>query len=101
MLRRLPIRTACWLLQLTVSLRVSGYTVVLIIMCVIREFLGNGTFGGGLLNGGDGIRIIPEGYPLPGPDSAGRRLHHSGICHRLLPVDAEPYGDEKREEAAK
>ena len=37
-----------------------GYTVVLIIMCVIREFLGNGTFGGGLLNGGDGIRIIPE-----------------------------------------
>ena len=40
-----------------------GYTVVLIIMCVIREFLGNGTFGGGLLNGGDGIRIIPEGYP--------------------------------------
>ena len=41
-----------------------GYTVVLIIMCVIREFLGNGTFGGGLLGAnGEGIRIIPEGYP--------------------------------------
>ena len=40
-----------------------GYTVALVIMCVIRELLGSGTFGGGLLNGGNGIRIIPEGYP--------------------------------------
>ena len=40
-----------------------GYTVALIIMCVIREFLGNGTFGGGLLNGGEGIRLLPEGVP--------------------------------------
>ena len=40
-----------------------GYTVALVIVCVIRELLGNGTFGGGLLNGGEGIRIIPEGYP--------------------------------------
>ena len=40
-----------------------GYTVALIIMCVIRELLGSGTFGGGILNGGEGIRVIPEGYP--------------------------------------
>ena len=40
-----------------------GYTVALVIMCVIREFLGSGTFGGGLLNGGEGIRIIPEQFP--------------------------------------
>ena len=40
-----------------------GYTMALVIMCVIRELLGAGTFGGGLLNGGEGIRIIPEGYP--------------------------------------
>ena len=40
-----------------------GYAVALVIMCVIRELLGNGTFGGGVLNGGDGIRIIPEGIP--------------------------------------
>ena len=40
-----------------------GYTVILIIMCVVREFLGNGTFGGGILNGGEGIRIIPAPYP--------------------------------------
>ncbi len=39
------------------------YTVALVIVCIIRELLGNGTFGGGLLNGGEGIRIIPEGYP--------------------------------------
>ena len=38
-----------------------GYTVALVIMCVIRELLGSGTFGGGLLNGGEGIRILPEG----------------------------------------
>ena len=40
-----------------------GYTVALVIVCVIRELLGSGTFGGGLLNGGEGIRIIPEEYP--------------------------------------
>ncbi len=40
-----------------------GYTVALVIMCVVRELLGAGTFGGGILNGGQGIRIIPEGYP--------------------------------------
>ena len=41
----------------------SGYTVALVIMCVIRELLGSGTFGGGILNGGEGIRIIPAQYP--------------------------------------
>lgn len=40
-----------------------GYTVALVLICIIRELLGSGTFGGGLLNGGEGIRIISEGYP--------------------------------------
>ncbi len=40
-----------------------GYTVALVVVCVIRELLGSGTFGGGILNGGEGVRIIPEGYP--------------------------------------
>jgi len=40
-----------------------GYTAALVIVCILRELLGSGTFGGGLLNGGEGIRIIPEGYP--------------------------------------
>ena len=41
-----------------------GYTVALVVVCVIRELLGSGTFGGGLLGpGGAGIRIIPEQFP--------------------------------------
>ena len=40
-----------------------GYTVALVITCIIRELLGSGTFGGGLLNGGEGIRIIPAEFP--------------------------------------
>ena len=43
-----------------------GYTMVLVVMCVVRELLGNGTFGGGILNSGEGIRIIPEGIPALG-----------------------------------
>ena len=50
-----------------------GYTCVLIIMCVVRELLGAGRFGGGLIdvaNGfrltldgtGGGIQIFPETY---------------------------------------
>ena len=40
-----------------------GYTVALVITCIIRELLGSGTFGGGLLNNGEGIRIIPAEFP--------------------------------------
>ena len=40
-----------------------GYTVALSIMCIIRELLGSGTFGGGILNGGEGITIIPQPFP--------------------------------------
>ena len=52
-----------------------GYTVVLLIMCVIREFLGAGTILGGLLEIGEnglsfglgtaaGIQILPEQFPM-------------------------------------
>ena len=41
-----------------------GYTVVLMIMCIIREFLGAGTFGSGLLGpDGKGIQILPSQFP--------------------------------------
>ena len=45
-----------------------GYTAALVVMCVIREFLGSGTFGKGIFGEGsfgaaDGIRILPEQYP--------------------------------------
>ena len=48
-----------------------GYTLVLIIMCVFREFTGSGRFGGGLIDlakgitmdgTGAGIQIFPETY---------------------------------------
>ena len=39
-----------------------GYTIVLVGICVVREFFGSGTFGAGLLNGGNGIRIFPAEY---------------------------------------
>ena len=53
-----------------------GYTVVLLIMCVIREFLGAGTILGGLLEIGEngqlvfglgtaaGIQVLPEQFPI-------------------------------------
>ena len=41
-----------------------GYTVVLLAMCIIRELLGAGTFGGGILGpDGKGIQIIPSQFP--------------------------------------
>ena len=50
-----------------------GYTMVLVVMCIVREFLANGRFGGGLIditNGfrftldgtGNGIQIFPEDF---------------------------------------
>ena len=40
-----------------------GYTVALVVMCIIRELLGSGTFGGGILGpNGAGIRIFPADY---------------------------------------
>lgn len=42
-----------------------GYTVVLLIMCIIREFLGKGTFGGGVLGlDGKGIQMIPSEFGI-------------------------------------
>ena len=42
-----------------------GYTVVLLVMCIIREFLGAGTFGGGVLGvDGKGIQIIPAEFGI-------------------------------------
>ena len=40
-----------------------GYTVALVVMSVLRELLGAGTFGGGLLGGGLGYVVIPDPYP--------------------------------------
>ena len=39
-----------------------GYTAALVVMCIIREFLGSGTFGKGVF-GADGIRLMDARYP--------------------------------------
>ena len=39
-----------------------GYTVALVCMCIIRELLGSGTFGKGVISA-DGVRILPSQYP--------------------------------------
>ena len=39
----------------------SGYTWVLLAMCIIREFLGKGAFGGGVL-GANGVQIFPSDF---------------------------------------
>ena len=38
-----------------------GYTCVLIIMCIFREFFGSGRFGGGLIDVSNGFRFTLDG----------------------------------------
>lgn len=38
-----------------------GYTLVLVAMCVIREFIGSGRFGGGLIDITNGLRFTLDG----------------------------------------
>lgn len=82
-----------------------GYTVVLIIMSVVREFLGSGTIGGGILNAGKGIRILPSSIP-----ALGMILPVGGFLTLAIIIAAMQYflnrpakqaDGEKKEEAAK
>ena len=92
-----------------------GYTMILVIMCVIREFLGNGTIMGGLLEIGKdgnlvfglgtaaGIRILPEGIP-----ALGMILPVGGFITLAVLIAAMQYilnkpkkGEKKTEEVAK
>ena len=38
-----------------------GYTCVLVLMCVFREFVGSGRFGGGLIDVANGFRLTIDG----------------------------------------
>ena len=92
-----------------------GYTMILVIMCVVREFLGNGTIMGGLLEIGKdgnlafglgtaaGIRILPEGIP-----ALGMILPVGGFITLAVLIAAMQYilnkpkkGEKKTEEVAK
>ncbi|MDD3995878.1 MAG: electron transport complex subunit RsxE [Bacilli bacterium] len=47
------------------AVQALGYAMALLLLCAVRELLGSGTLGGGLLGaGGTGIRILPEGAGL-------------------------------------
>lgn len=76
-----------------------GYTLVLIVMCVFREFFGAGTFGGGLLGGGalgsaPGVEIFPCRVRCQRVDAACGRLPDAGLPHRC---DAVGSGQERKE----
>ena len=79
-----------------------GYTMVLVIMCIIREFLGNGTFGGGILNGGEGVRILPESIPALGMIlPVGGFLTLACVIAAMQYFLSKPKKTEKKEEVAK
>lgn len=43
-----------------------GYALILILTSVVRELLGKGSFGGGLLNAGRGLRLFPARFAAEG-----------------------------------
>ena len=79
-----------------------GYTWVLVVMCIFREFLGAGTFGAGILNGGEGIKILPDGIP-----ALGMILPVGGFLTLAIVIAAmqyflnKPKKEKKNEEVAK
>ena len=77
-----------------------GYTAVLVVLSIVREFLGNGTFGGGILCGGKGFQILPEGVgisfltlPVGGFLMLGFLI--AFVQHMLRNNDAEKEADKK------
>lgn len=79
-----------------------GYTMILVIMCVIREFLGNGTFGGGLLNGGNGITLFPSEFAVAGLSRpVGGFLVLACVIAAMQYLLNRPKKAEKKEEVAK
>lgn len=79
-----------------------GYTMILVIMCVIREFLGNGTFGGGLLNGGNGISLFPSEFAVAGlARPVGGFLVLACVIAAMQYLLSRPKKAEKKEEVAK
>ena len=60
-----------------------GYTCVLIAMCVVRELLGSGRFGGGLIDVTEGFRFTLDGT------GAGIQLFNSDFGASILNL---PFG---------
>ncbi len=78
-----------------------GYTVILIVMCVVREFLGKGTFGGGVLSA-DGIQILPSNFAALGMAlPVGGFLTLASVIATMQYFLNRPQKSEKKEEVAK
>ena len=88
--------------------------MILVIMCVVREFLGNGTIMGGLLEIGEngqlvfglgtaaGIRILPEAFPALGMIlPVGGFLTLACLIAAMQYILNKPKKDKKTEEVAK
>ena len=80
-----------------------GYTWVLIVMCVVREFLGSGTFGAGLLGeGAKGIRLFDSGFAIAGmARPVGGFLTLACVIAAMQYFLNKPKKSEKKEEVAK
>lgn len=80
-----------------------GYTMILVIMCLVREFLGNGSFGGGILGeGGKGIQIFPQEFAASGLcRPVGGFLTLACVIAAMQYFLNRPKKDEKKEEVAK
>ncbi len=80
-----------------------GYTMILVIMCVVREFLGSGTFGGGLLGeGGKGIVLFPSNFAISGLcRPVGGFLILACVIAAMQYFLSKPKKAEKKEEVAK
>ena len=70
-----------------------GYTLALITVCVVRELLGSGTFGGGILNGGHPHH--PRSVSRHADGHACGRLPRAGLCHCRVPVACKASGNEE------
>lgn len=79
-----------------------GYTLVLVLVGIVRELLGKGCFGEGILNGGRGLRVFPARYAAGGMlRPVGAFLALACVVALLQMITARMGTRKKREGAAK
>lgn len=79
-----------------------GYALVLVLVSVLRELLGKGSFGEGLLNGGRGIRLFGVRYAAGGLSlPVGGFLVLACVVALLQALNGRPKRKKKKEEASK
>lgn len=79
-----------------------GYTLVLVLIGMLRELLGKGSFGGGLLNAGVGLQVFPSRFAaggLTGP--VGGFLALACVIAIIQALVARPKKSRRKEEGKK